>query len=233
MVSQFLSLGDLLFLVPLVRKLILHGHIVTWPVASEYLHTMQAHFPDLEFVNKENVAVDFGYRGFKIENDVEYIPFRWADLHVGDPNECMYAKYTIVGADWREWRSLYWHRDRDKEQLLAKWFGVNPGDEFALVSTRFGCKTLGQQSIPLPCIGRTVEVQYVPGFTLLDYAGLIEQASRIDFVSSSILYLIEVLQTKAELHIYPRKPIETDRKPIETDFRYVEKLMEKKYIRHL
>jgi hypothetical protein len=241
LVSQFASLGDILFIMPLVRKLQSRGFTCWWPIIEEY-HSISRHFPDINFISTVGHQPPLDQRNFhecKFAHgktgelpdvlDVEVIPFRWADLHTGDPVTCMPAKYTIMGEDWKQWRGLTWVRDREKERMLREWHGLKEDEPFNLSSVRFGCNTYGQKSImvSVPNNGlRTIQISYVPGFTLLDWAGLIETATRIDFVSSSILYLIEVLNTQAELHIYPRRPVEQD-------FRYVEFLFTKQYIKHL
>lgn len=70
-------------------------------------------------------------------------------------------------------------------------------------------------------------MEYLPGFTLLDWAKVIENAEVIHAVSSSTFYLFEILNLKAEvINLYSRNNGMDD-------FKYIEKLMTKKYKLHL
>jgi hypothetical protein len=59
--------------------------------------------------------------------------------------------------------------------------------------------------------------EYIEGFTLLDWCGVLEQAKEIHTVSTSLFFIIEALKLeKIPLHLYPRKPLDKDLSPIKT-----------------
>ena len=53
---------------------------------------------------------------------------------------------------------------------------------------------------------KIVNLAYIEGFTLLDWGKVIESASEIHTVSTSLIYMIEVLYKKPmqNIHIYQR-----------------------------
>jgi hypothetical protein len=57
---------------------------------------------------------------------------------------------------------------------------------------------------------RTIELSYVPGYTLFDWCKVIENASEIHTVDTSINYVIEKLTLKSQvINLYPRHPEHT------------------------
>lgn len=220
-ISQFHGLGDILFLVPLIRKWQAQGDEIIWPIIPEYL-SIQKNFPDINFVDKTKYAIPYDNRNRFTWNGYTVEPLRWADLYKPPASNCMRAKYDMMGEDFNMWHELKWERDHDAETRLYDM--VCPSGEYNLVSRRFGSHTQGQYTVQIPVDG--VELRDIPGFNLLDWALVIESAKQIHTVGSSINYMLEVLDYGAEeVHLYVRKPIERN-------FDYYRYLLKKTYNFH-
>lgn len=228
-INQFLGLGDILFLVPLIRHWMQQGHDIIWPIADEYFD-IKRHFPDIQFVKKSDwPGVRYGdpnehnhqwrYGLYRVK------PLRWNKSKTLD--EAMITKYSMYGLDFEMWRQLKWERDYSKENQLTE----HLPKEYALICQPYGNVTDGGASnkcIDIPDNGmQKVYLGKSIGFTLLDWAAVIENASVIHAVSSSTLYLFEMLNLKAkEIHLYSRKGGQRD-------FEYIKPLIKKDYIFHL
>jgi hypothetical protein len=129
--------------------------------------------------------------------------------------------------DWRRWRESSWVRDTPKEdELFYEVMGLKDGEKFNLINATFRNDLSGWVSVQVRNDYRNVELKTLQGFTLLDWCKVIENASTIHTVSTSINYLIELLDLKAsEIHLYVRKPDERD-------FRNIDYLFSKRYRLH-
>lgn len=230
-INQFLGLGDILYLVPMARHWMDQGHDVIWPIADEYFD-IRRHFTDIQFVRKSD------WPNVKYDLPLEYMhrwqygmyqvkPLRWNRSRTLP--EAMTTKYTMYGLDADMWRQLKWERDAQRESELKDL--IQAEDEYALIFQEFGNITDGgarAKVIDLPDNGmRKIYVSKLQGFTLLDWAGIIEGAHVIHAVSSSCIYLFETLQLSAkEVHLYSRRAGQSD-------FEMVKPILSKNYIYHI
>lgn len=234
-INQFLGLGDILFLVPLVRKWLSDGHDIIWPIADEYFN-LKEYFSDIQFVPKSKFPMNYDHRN-EFMHRWKYGIYRVKNLRWNmckDYRDAMTTKYTMYGEDWRMWRELKWQRNYDKEKKLAEL--VEAKGEYFLVANEFGNITDGGTSYKEFSFRwdhiasdhlHIINLSRIEGYTLLDWAGVIEGASEIHAVSSSTFYLFEILNLKAkEIHLYSRKLGQRD-------FDYISRLMTKKYILHV
>lgn len=209
-VSQMHGLGDILFLVPLIRKWQSQGDHIIWPICREYLN-IKKNFPDIQFVDMHSMKVNYDCRVRFAWKEYFVEPLRWADLHKGPPANCMRAKYDMYGEDFMMWRQLTWKRDNYAEDTLYNTVVPRGAERYNLISNRFGGLEQGQFTVPikvdneLPC----VHLRYIDGFNMLDWAKVIENATNIHTVGSSINYIMEVLDLKCKIvDLYKRKPRE-------------------------
>lgn len=203
-VNQFLSLGDILFLIPMIRELMAEGNTMLWPIDDRYFD-ISKHFPDVPFVKKSDYP-DLPYDSMQMVQ-TEYgqmLPYRFAIEIMGRPlNKCMDSKYELYRHDYKIWRGLYWLRDKEAEKRLIDMLCLP--DKFIVLNRRFGHEAKFMINVELPDNGvRIVEMNSIPGFTLIDWLGVIERASEIHMSNSSLNYLLELLPVKVPTHIYKR-----------------------------
>lgn len=210
-INQFQGLGDILFCIPIARELLNNGNQnIIWPVNPIYLN-IQKHFPDIQFVNKETFKMDYNRKDIYELNSCTVIPMRFSDSIMKVPYyDCMRSKYTMVGLDMDVWRTLTFKRDHANETALFKKLGLRPGVKYTLVNECFRTGSSGRVDIQTNN-AKVVKMSTIEGFTLLDWSLVIEHASEIHTVGTSINYLIEILKPKAKaIHLYIRKPDEKD-----------------------
>lgn len=116
----------------------------------------------------------------------------------------------MFGKDWKRWRESTWVRDTEKEnELFYKVLGLHDGAEYNLVNNMFRSDASGKALVNVVNGYKNIPLRNIEGFTLLDWGKVIENAMNIYTVSTSINYVIELLELKAkEIHLYCRKPEE-------------------------
>jgi hypothetical protein len=139
----------------------------------------------------------------------------------------MEAKYLLLGADPELWRTVNFIRNKEKENQLKQYLNIIPGDKFIFVNNNFaGPEYSYKVDIKLQTNLRIIYQEYIQGFTLLDWCGILEQANEIHTVSTSLFFVIEGLNLEnIPLHLYPRRPLDKDLSPIKT-------LIDNKWICH-
>lgn len=226
-INQFFGLGDILFTVPLIRNWQANGDKIIWPICREYLD-IQRNFPDIEFVDMKKLHVNYDNRHRHIWQGWTVEPLRWADLHKPPPANCMRAKYDMYDEDFMMWRQLHWERDKEREQQLMDVVVGEYANGYNLINNTFGGLEQGQFKVPITVNNGlpNIHMYYFAGYNMLDWSSVIENATHIHTVGSSINYMLEVLGLKArEVHLYKRLPRENH-------FLYYSYLLTKKYIYH-
>lgn len=219
-----LNYGDIIFTQTLIRNIAEEGRIL-WGVESSFVDGLIRAYPDIFFLDKNLLSVDYNRKEQYSEHGAIVIPIRWADTNARVPyNRCMEIKYTTYGYDWQDWRKkAMWTRNIPAENSLFSMLGLVEGQQYTLVNRFFG----SQSQFAAQILVNGIEMLTMPNYSLFDWAKVIENASAIHTASTSIIYLLELLDLKApEIHLYPRKPI-TDH------FRDVDYILQKhKYIFH-
>lgn len=196
---------------------------------DQFLDGLKFAYPSVEFLSEKS----FDPKIFLIHEDKEYsgmriIPIRFAESIMGRPYKYhMKSKYEMYGLDWRIWkRNAMPKRNLEKESELKKILGIQGDEKYNFIATKYGSRGVYKASIKVNNEYKNIEMDFVDGYSLFDWCGVIEGATTIHAVSSSTLYLFEILNLKSkETHLYVRSKIEKD-------FSYVEFLFSKNYILH-
>lgn len=216
LIYQPFGLGDAIFAQGIAQYYIRGGYKVYWPVIDEYLKDLERAYPDIIWL-PENMYLSPGkYNVETVQYDLLhalFAPLFWSNTFGGVLNEyknVMRLKYDMYGLDWTTWKDHgQWKRNAFKEMELMELVGVYPGQKFNLVSTEFARDKTAHVPEILNGLS-TIHVKKLEGFSLFDWAGVMERATEIHFVSSSNIFLLEMLSLDAErINIYLRKPNET------------------------
>lgn len=212
MIKQEAGLGDIFFLQKAAKTLINNGYKVIWPVQSNfaYLSKYIMH-PNLVLVDE---TTDFEFKEIYlkdekglVEYDIDNTPVLWVPFKHGLLNgiSSMKSKYPILGLNSNNWQKYFiFNRNKEREMQLKEKFGIKDGEEFIFVNDLFAS--------PPDMIKRPVNVNtnkkiiYNDGSPchIFDYCWIFENASEIHAIESAFCYIIEVLDTKAKLHMYSR-----------------------------
>jgi len=207
--NQFFGIGDVIFCQTLVRT-IADGRPIIWPVLPHFVEGLNRAYPDIKFVDYRRMQIDFERKDqYEFEHPeigrCTVLPLRWADYIMKVPyNDCMKAKYMLYGMDFEIWRDCaMWVRYDDKEQELMKQTGSIYHETHDFVNTTFGsdCK----MNIQIPRFSVPVYLEVKAGFSLFDWAAIVQKSREIHTVNTSIIYLLEMTDLRApEIHLYQR-----------------------------
>lgn len=202
--------GDILF----VQKIAAHyaglGHPVIFPLAEQFAWMREAlilppgvSMPLLtEPFEHKDEAWQFAeaavYGPIETRNLI-FLPL--LNCWKFDPPRTMDLKYEVAGlpmADWADHVQI--RRDHGREdRLFYEVLKLSDGQEFTLVN-----EDHSKGSIPLVAPAPSIKMRRVDGFSLFDWSKVVERASRIVTVDTSLVLLVEVLRAQAKLHMVSR-----------------------------
>jgi hypothetical protein len=200
LVLQPFGLGDCIFAQTLVKSM--EYDRIFWPVTNQYFDDLRNAYPDIIWMHENmDIALAWWY------NDVTALPIRYSDTIMNVPyHKVMRAKYDMYRLPYQSWsEQAMWKRNTPKEYSLLEALGINPGDEFNLVSMNY---TSNFKAKPLSINNglRNINLNPIQGYSLFDWAALMERATEIHFVASSSLYMLECLSLQAKkIYIYQRE----------------------------
>jgi len=205
-ILQAFGLGDIVFCQSIANKIISDGGELIWPVLPQFYEQVKRAYPKINFVLSSPVSMEI--KDFRIENGYQVIPLRFSDTYMRVPYaKVMRAKYDMMGMDYIKWtEGAKYERDLEKEKKLAELVGAE--GEYCLVNPFF---TRNNRIIDIPASElKQVNMREISGYSLFDWSTVIENATEIHTVSTSIVYLFELLDLKCKPYIYVRRPIEKD-----------------------
>lgn len=204
-ISQPFGQGDHIFCVELARQLkeATCSDRILWGSVPQFVDGNKRAYSDIEWINNWDVPQEwYRVKQRSIDGNTVIEPVRWADEIQKVPyTQCMRAKYDMYGLDFNIWRNAIYQRDPQREKRLAEIVGAM--GEYTLVNRFYGSENQFTASIRPPS-GRVVEMRAITGYSLFDWSSIMENAQEVHAVSSSILYLLELLDLKQPLHLYPR-----------------------------
>lgn len=227
-VSQPIGAGDIIFTQTLVKEVAKENPVI-WPTESYYLDAFNRAYPQINFVDKKTIDDQLlNYKVIGVKNGYYILPIRWSDTIMKVPYKyVMRAKYDMFNLDWKMWkRDAYPARDLKKEKRLLKELRVKENEPYNFINKNYLRNGNGVAQIEVNNGLKNVYMDYKEGYSLFDWCYLIENSTYIHSVSTSVLFLLEILALKAhEIHLYSRKPYERG-------FSFVDYLFSKKYILH-
>lgn len=207
-IKQAFGLGDILFLSPLIKHLeqIKDIEKIYWKIKDEYIWVKDY----LEFSKTEMFKGDLNFPSELLT----YINFE-DSFHIVGGVDCMSSKYKLVNTPLEIWRTISFKRNFDRENILKKHLNILEGEKFIFLNNNFADPNLKYSTnIKIETKERIILLEYIEGFNLLDWCGVLEQAQEIHTVSTSLYFVIEALKITEGLHLYPRKPFDKDFTPI-------------------
>jgi hypothetical protein len=206
LIYQPCGLGDILFMQKLGYHIHDQGYKVYWPVIHEF-KWLNDYIDDFEFVSWE----DEGNPTSTIP-DAPQFPFK-EEYVLGAPNkitdelyflqgcgyhEQMKGKYERAGVDWQDYGDyIKFNRNKEKEdELFYNVLGLNDDEEYVYVNRIYFPRADGFKdnisTDPKDYDGkRVIENKIIPGYTLFDWCKVLEKASALFMMETSINYLLE------------------------------------------
>lgn len=193
------GIGDIFYLQKAAHFYANLGYEIIWPILPQLLFLKDYLQTPAKFSDVTEVFVDI--------NDIA-LNFQVAD-RIFPECKIMEAKYKLVNIDGSDWLNYFnFTRNISKEELLYSL--LNPNDEdYILVSRNYGTPpdykkaNFGVDTK----YGKIIEVDLIEGFTIFDWCKLIENAKEIWMMDTSLNYIIDKLDLKAEkLKLFSRRP---------------------------
>ena len=222
--NQYFGIGDIIFIEPIIRKFYQEGNEVVLPVLPKFAD-IQPYFPYIKIVDYNSLKIGYEQQNTVSTGDTIIHPVRWSKEWFNSPyTETMRNKYKMFNIDLEVWRTSTWLRHRWKENKLIQELYVP--DEYTLINNNFHSYNDGKTFIKHKSKLPVVRMDFIKGYTLFDWATIIENATEIHSVNTSILFLLELLDLKTkEIHLYSRNVNGFD-------FKNTEYLRSKNYILH-
>jgi hypothetical protein len=205
--QQYFGAGDAIFIQSLLRQIAQPGDRILYPILQQFVEGFNRAYTDVMFVDHHLIKVNYESKVELNVNGCRILPIRYADQILGVPyHHCMRAKYDLFGLDFNTWRDVRPKADHDKQRELY-WRMVKEvdGTDYNLISPYYGSGSQFKADIAPNNGLPNIHMTSLQGYSLFDWQMLIENATTIHAVSSSIVYLLELLDLRAiEAHLYGR-----------------------------
>lgn len=195
-INQPCGIGDIFFCQKIKFKLEQENNEVIWPIQKEYQWAskyLKGNYP-----NKDD---------FKITSSDKIINLYNADIYF--PNKkIMEAKYALIGIDYGDWINFFeFKRFPNKEnELFFDILKIKENEKYALISKNYGTPPHFERfPIKEPQNIRKIYLDFYNEFSLFDWCKVIENASEIHMVDSSLNYIMEKIQFNIA-YLYSRRP---------------------------
>jgi len=228
LIYQPCGLGDILFIQKIVNHWLEKGFRVIIPVVYEF-EWLNDYIDGVEFVSwgdsvrklthKDGLpdTIDFPYK----DRYDPYTPsvvtddFVYYNLFTEPKGPVMGYKYTIADMDYSDWSDhLKFNRNKEREdELFYNVLGLTDDEEYVFVNRTYQTRpnTLNYDRIsnhPNNYGGKKViELSIMDGYTLFDWLKVVENASEIHMIESSMNYVLETKQVDLKatvLNLYSR-----------------------------
>lgn len=189
------------------------GYTVIWPLREKILW-IKDYIPDIEFCSVDDDFPGKEYYGqdlIIVSPQFVYLGLMnthlWGNNYeVRDEDTCMVmnSKYLLMHMDWNNWSDGFkFKRNSDKENdLYYNVLGLKDNSDYVFVNRYANTDNRRNDNLNFPKFDiPTIELQILDGFSLFDWCKVIENAKEIHTAHTSINYLIEKLNIKAEKYL--------------------------------
>jgi len=248
-IEQPSGLGDILLGSKIGTHFARMGHRVMWPISptysdlSDHIETEGIEYVDMSkdyehkqqynnFVNRELYEVYEDNNFIHIPTRRSFFSTAGRKIHENSSHDAanMHGKFamcSITHEDWQDYFEL--KRNAEKEEQLFR--SLELGVPYHLVNKNFGTppqwkETLNKVINVMPPYKR-LDMFMNPTYNLFDWLKVLENADKIDTVSTSTFYLFEKIDLKCIPTIYSRN--NTDRN-YEENFGWLQSLSRKNYL---
>lgn len=190
------GLGDIIFCQTLARSF---GYDIIWAVLPKFINDLKRAYPDIEWINADDSPVSLMTKTKHDINGFKVCPIRWSDQIMKVPYRyVMKAKYDMYKQDWKNWKAnAMWKRDEKKEDKLFKLLKLP--ENYVLKNVTH----LSDSSRKININIDGIEMSEIKGYSLFDWAKVFENAKEIHTVSTSILYILDLIKTN-NVYVYRR-----------------------------
>lgn len=223
---QFFGAGDAIFCQTLANDWIAQGHEVVWGIQPEWGDDFNRAYPQVKFVDYRTLPIDYNRQDEHDSNGYRVIPLRWSvEIMKTSYVDCMKTKYSMFNQHYMRWKEgAMWQRTEERERALFDKLGLNIGESYVVINETYQSDHKGHKTIIPDVKARVIKMRTIAGFSMFDWALVLERAKEIHTVSTSLFYMLEMLDLRQPIHLYPRN---TDPR-----FDHIKYLFTKPYVLH-
>lgn len=206
LIKQPGKVGDLLIVLPIANWYSERGFDVFWHCPKQY-HSLFSYVDYVQPIESDrgnyDKVIDLSF-GLDQKSPTH---FRWIKERRNVDSFVTY-KYRLAGVPLTELRNLKYKRNEVSEMALYDALGIDSGRPYHVVhsSSDYGSPV----DILVP--GQVVQFSKVGDFTIFDWRKVLEGATSIHCIDSSMANFVDAIDTYAELHYYI-----TDKVPLQSD----------------
>lgn len=204
-IRQPAGLGDILFSQKIAYKIKekYNPDKIIWPVCRQYefVRDYLELKTEVEFPVETNnfnfkQVFETGGKNIIINDELIYIPLQFSCevTDGGDYTQNLYSKYKFVNLkfdDWKNYISL--KRNIEREEKLKDFLNIGKDDEFVLLNKNYGTVHQTRNDLSIDTPYRIVEMEYVTGYHIFDWIGIMLQAKHIYTLETSLTYIADLL----------------------------------------
>jgi hypothetical protein len=215
LIYQPCGLGDILWLQPIVDKLINLNYVVYFPVVDLYYEmlTNQLQKNNLIWVRETELfplKEHYGKSNF-YENETElYIPISYANYMLPNCSNMM-SKYYLTSTPLTNWhKNIKIKRNTDRENLIFDLYNLQKNEKYCLINENYGTppsyktRKLNVET-DYKKIYLSYELNKKNNFNIFDCIGLIENASEIHTIETAVCYLVDMYSKSENLFMYEKR----------------------------
>ena len=195
-INQPLGLGDILLCEPIANYYYKKGFDINFIVKDDFMW-IREYINYINFINKPNSNTEPIF-----EKNYIYLPLIYKKIS-NDENfkkgGWLYDKYTTSRLDPDLWKTFNFNRNLKKENDLFDYLNLN-NKKYILVN---GNHSFGTRHLQVNSEHQVILMNYIEGYTMLDWCKVMEKAEEIHTVSTSILYPLIKLNHK-NITVYDR-----------------------------
>lgn len=225
LIYQPCGFGDILFAQKIAKHYIDKGYQIVWPVIEEY-DFLKDYIPEIHWVSWEDKK-NFLTHNDKLPDNIQFPKKEFYDPYldhiftdefiyingfkpIGN-NRVMAFKYDNIGMSYYNWADyVKFNRNTEKEnELFYNVLGIKDGEEYVFVNRQYQIRPTPQiceriSLDPSHYSGkRVVELQILPEFSAFDWCKVIENASEINMIETSLNYILESPQIRHKIFNKP------------------------------
>jgi hypothetical protein len=189
-IHQNAGLGDIFFCQKIAETFIYNEYEVYWPVKStiDWVGDYLINTSKVHYINENN---------FTPLDDTYNIVLDGAQNIT--KNLIMPSKYQILDIDWSDWVDYFnFKRNTNKEnELYYDILKLKDDEEYTFINKYYATPPDHQvYNIKENPNEKIINLEMIEGFTIFDWCKVIENASKISIIDTSLNYIIEKLPLK-------------------------------------
>ena len=192
LIKQPAGLGDIFFTQKIAEVFIYNEYEVYWPVKStiSWINDYLINSNKVHYVDESYFTLPKNYTVVTLDG-----------AHNTTGGLVMPSKYQILDIEWTDWLEYFnFKRNKEKEeQLYYDILKLKDNESYTFINRYYGTPPYHlTYNIETDPNEKIVNLEMLEGFTIFDWCKIIENASKISIIDTSLNYIIEKIDIKTD-----------------------------------